>query len=108
MQWDKPPSCLDSAMERKAIEDGWNVNPVFTENIKGKKWKREPDPIKNNLPSISELVIQDLRSRKEMGIAKYGVALQPFNGRDALKDAYEEVLDLANYIRQVMYERDGK
>jgi len=30
----------------------------------------------------------------------------PFNGRDALKDAYEEALDLAMYLKQAMIERD--
>lgn len=108
MQWHEPPSCYDAAMEREAMKEGWKINPVFPENVPIAKWEREPDPVKNDMPSISDLVIRDLSLRKEMGITKYGVALQPFNGRDALKDAYEEVLDLANYIRQTMYERDGR
>ncbi|MEO6034334.1 MAG: hypothetical protein ABIQ35_03680 [Verrucomicrobiota bacterium] len=39
---------------------------------------------------------------------QWPVPLQPFNGRDALHDAYEEVLDLAQYFRQALYERDGR
>ena len=40
--------------------------------------------------------------------AKYGVGLQPHNGRDVLRDAYEEALDLCVYLRQAIFERDGK
>lgn len=29
----KPPSCLDSTYERRAIDQGMNSNPVFPENI---------------------------------------------------------------------------
>ena len=34
--------------------------------------------------------------------------LQAFNGRDSLKDAYEEALDLCVYLRTAIYEKDGK
>ena len=30
--WDNPPSCLDAAYERRAVEQGLNSNPVFDEN----------------------------------------------------------------------------
>lgn len=59
-------------------------------------------------PVIHELVMTDLGRRLEVGIETYGVPLRPHNGRDALLDAYEEVLDLACYLRQVLYERDGR
>lgn len=29
----KPPSCLDAAYERRAVEQGLERNPVFPENI---------------------------------------------------------------------------
>lgn len=38
------------------------------------------------------------------GIAKYGTPVQAFNGRSALWDAYEEVLDLAVYLKQRLEE----
>lgn len=61
----------------------------------------EPDPIPNdNEPSIHDLVIQDMKDRKAMGLAKYGTILQASNGRDPLLDAYQEALDLACYLRQ--------
>ena len=53
-----------------------------------------------------ELFLKDLKARYEEGVRRYCVALQPFNGRDALQDAYEEAIDLALYLRQAIYERD--
>jgi hypothetical protein len=68
----------------------------------------QPPPIHNDLPAIQRLVLADIELRWQQGIAKYGTALQPFNGRDALVDAYQEALDLVQYLRQAIYERDGK
>ena len=53
---------------------------------------------------ITELVIADLKARRELGIRKYGTTLQAFNGRSALIDAYQEALDLAQYLRQAIEE----
>lgn len=68
----------------------------------------EPAPTPNTEPAIYDLVIRDMAARDRFGHNKYGTRLQPFNGRDALKDAYEEVLDLAVYLRQLIYERDRR
>jgi hypothetical protein len=68
----------------------------------------EQPPVKNARPHIQDLVMADIAERKVQGIAKYGTALQGFNGRDALKDAYQEALDLVQYLRQALYERDLK
>jgi hypothetical protein len=65
----------------------------------------EPAPVHNfGAPSMHDLVIEDMKSRREMGLQKYGTILQANNGRNALKDAYEEVLDLAVYLRQKIEE----
>lgn len=66
----------------------------------------QPLPTPNHHPAIVDLVTADLESRRQLGIARYGTALQPYNGRDALRDAYEELLDGACYLRQQIYERD--
>ena len=55
---------------------------------------------------IAYLVIEDILERKKMGIKKYGTPLLPFNGRDALQDAYEEALDLCQYLKQAIEERN--
>lgn len=68
----------------------------------------QPPPVHNDRPAIQDLVIEDVKGRKVEGIAKYGTPLQGFNGRDALADAYQEALDLCQYLRQALYERDGR
>lgn len=67
----------------------------------------QPMPTKNAGPCIQDLVIADIEGRKVVGLQRYGTLLQPFNGRDALRDAYEEALDLAQYLRQAIEERDA-
>jgi len=66
--------------------------------------KPEPNPIKNDNVAVWDLVIQDMKDRDNTGLEKYGTRLQPFNGRNSLIDAYQEVLDLAVYLRQTIYE----
>lgn len=66
----------------------------------------QPLPVGNDLPVMHDLVIEDLRKRLEVGIKRYGQPLQPFNGRNALRDAYEEVLDLTVYLRQALWEAE--
>jgi hypothetical protein len=68
----------------------------------------QPDPKRNALPAVWDLVVADMVRRDQAGEAKYGVRLQPHNGRDVLRDAYEEALDLCVYLRSAIYERDNK
>ena len=63
-----------------------------------------PEP--NKWPHIHDLVIVDVSERKNLGTRRYGTPLQPFNGRSALQDAYEEALDLTAYLRQVSLEHE--
>jgi hypothetical protein len=73
--------------------------------------RHQPSPVSNNTdkyPYLWDLVRQDMNDREEYGSAKYGMRSQPFNGRDALIDAYQEALDLALYLRQAIFERDDK
>lgn len=55
-------------------------------------------------PAI-EHIRTDLRWRRHKGIQTYGESLQVDNGRDALLDLYEELLDAYAYSRQVCLER---
>jgi len=66
----------------------------------------EPVPITGKI-IILDLVKKDLIDRAETGNKKYGTYLMSHNGRDALMDAYQEVLDLAMYLRQKLYEEKG-
>lgn len=70
------------------------------------QFNKQVAPIKNTEPEVWALVQKDMEARNQFGKDKYGVALQPFNGRDVLQDAYEEALDLCVYLRQAIYERD--
>jgi hypothetical protein len=69
--------------------------------------QNQPEPTKNNLPHIWDLVIEDMKERDQKGKEIYNTNLQPFNGRDALVDCYQEALDLVVYLRQAIYERDN-
>jgi hypothetical protein len=47
-----------------------------------------------------------LKQRAEFGLAKYGVALKPWDKRNTVIDAIEEVLDLAVYLTKLQSERE--
>ncbi len=68
----------------------------------------QPPPQPSDRTAIQDLVIADIQERKRMGIAKYGTPLQAHNGRDALVDAYQEALDLCQYLRQAIEERGSQ
>ena len=70
--------------------------------------KEQRKPKKNKLPAVWDLVMQDMNNRDKEGLRKYNTRLQPFNGRDALTDCYQEALDLCVYLRQAIFERDKK
>jgi hypothetical protein len=48
---------------------------------------------------LDRLLAADMLARHEFGVAKYGVPLVANNGRDHLRDAYEEALDCVVYLR---------
>lgn len=68
----------------------------------------QPPPLRNTLPAVWDLVKRDMEARDNEGRRKYGVPLQPHNGRDPLIDLYQELLDAVAYCRQAIFERDGK
>lgn len=51
-----------------------------------------------------EEVVKDFRDRDEFGRSKHGVPLQPFNGRNALNDTKQEIMDAASYSYQMWEE----
>jgi hypothetical protein len=98
-------------------EHSWRCNvKAGVETVTAPSWeacgafdaKAQPAPTPNGLPRVHDLVLTDLEGRLAQGLRTYGVPLQPHNGRDALRDAYEEAIDLAFYLRQAIFERDGK
>ncbi len=68
--------------------------------------KPQQQPTESEELPVILRVMQDLLSRAETGVQKYGTPLKPNNGRDALLDAYQEALDLCMYLRQAIDERN--
>ncbi len=94
----KPFSALHEA-SKKAYEElkplREDVNPATS---------KEPTP-KGSGTDIVDLVKDDIEARAVVGEQSYGERLKAFNGRSGLTDAYQEVVDLTVYLRQVLEER---
>jgi hypothetical protein len=54
----------------------------------------------NEALALPEWLVADMAERHRAGVAKYGVPLRVWNGRDAVVDAYQEALDLVVYVQQ--------
>lgn len=81
--------------------------PNPTLNSSPAVWQVVIDDINQNFfysRDINPLVIQDMTDRDNWGRSKYGVPLQPFNGRDPLVDLYQEFLDAIVYTKQFLLE----
>lgn len=84
----------------KAREDAFQHETSASPEATG----AQPTP-KGQGVDITPLVIADLQARSAQGAKKYGEPLRADNGRDALMDAYQEALDLVQYLRQLIEER---
>lgn len=69
--------------------------------------KPQPKPISGKTP-VAEYVLKDIKARVKTGKLKYGTLLYTNNGRSALWDLYQELLDAVMYCRQVILEQEGK
>lgn len=61
-------------------------------------------PTPNDLPFAHDVLIEEIKKRRALGVEKYGTALQPCNGRDQKRDILDELLDAAVYIITLMLE----
>lgn len=68
------------------------------------KIQDQPPPVVNERKPVWQLVIEDMQERDRIGRMRYGTPLQSHNGRKPLIDAYQEILDMAVYIRQAIEE----
>lgn len=55
-----------------------------------------------SLDDDQSLLIADIEERRKVGVQRYGQGHRPFNGRDTLQDAYEEMLDHLVYLRSIV------
>jgi hypothetical protein len=51
---------------------------------------------------ITAQVMEDLKRRADLGVKKYGTTLNANNNDDFINHAYEEALDLAQYLKKEM------
>lgn len=86
---------------------GEDAHPSAKEHLKQREGD-QPLPIVSTRPFVQDEVLAYIERRKQVGIARYGTALQPHNGRDALLDLFEELVDAVNYTAQMLIERDGR
>lgn len=56
---------------------------------------------------VQDALIAAIEERKALGIERYRRPLETFNGRNALQDAKEELIDGAVYLQQVEMEWDA-
>tara|TARA_E500000318_G_C3366514_1_gene136765 strand:- start:239 stop:493 length:255 start_codon:yes stop_codon:yes gene_type:complete len=55
---------------------------------------------------LTEEIYQDLKDRSKRGLQKYGHYLEDNNYQDMLQHSYEEVLDLAQYLKKEINNRN--
>jgi hypothetical protein len=60
----------------------------------------EREKRENRKDNITYSVIDDLKSRSDRGIKKYNTTLCENNHQNMLQHAYEEALDLAQYLKK--------
>lgn len=94
--------------EKAKKREAWDeFHRRLTELPNSNPYTHEPPP-KPGKVVVLDLVLKDLQDRAEMGKEKYGTYLMTHNGRNTLMDAYQEALDLVMYLRQALYEQEGK
>ena len=64
-----------------------------------------PEPGKED---VVDRLIEEFKERRKKGTEHYGTSLKTFNGRNALKDALEEALDLCCYLMQAIMEDEKR
>ena len=68
---------------------------------------QQPKPIMNSEVAVWDLVMNDMDQRDKTGEKKYGVRLQPFNGRNSLVDLSQELMDAIVYCKQLFIELES-
>lgn len=61
-----------------------------------------PKPGKVNVQQVLSAAVLE---RMQYGIDKYGSPLETFNGRDPIRDVWEELVDALTYMTQIRLER---
>lgn len=97
---------LPGAPDAPDAPDAFDATPL-TPTRADRAGDRQPLPTPGR-QAVTDALIADLRARTALGIQRYGRPLETFNGRDAIHDALEEALDLAQYLKQAVLEDSAK
>lgn len=103
-QFSEATGCCDFCQQSYA---GYKMSAAFDHCSKSPLFdlpKEQPAPTPNTSVPVWELVIADMKAWDRLGRSRYGTPLQAGNGRNAMQDLYEELLDAAVYARQVIEE----
>lgn len=95
--------CREAGCGQRTAPGGETDLPPEVE-FEGDRGGREPAPLVGDGPSAHQKVRADTLARMKWGIEKYGTPLRPNNGRNPTQDGYEEALDLAAYLAQMLME----
>jgi hypothetical protein len=75
--------------------------PMVIEDFRN-GFMKEPEMSIEGYRNLVSKIVDDMHARDQFGRNKYGTPLQANNGRDSLKDSYEELLDAAVYLKQTI------
>ena len=90
-----------AAVPEPKPEENWlgrPVEPIVLRNLMAREGAAFLTPTTTRL-------YKDIVARTEMGFKKYGVRLTTHNGRNAVVDLYQEVLDGIQYVSQAQAEQ---
>ena len=105
--WDNSGSSSDIVRYRIANQEQAMRSTTKGENVENNSFAataKQAKPYGQGNPILG-MVLADLTNRALEGKEKYGEPLKAHNGRNALWDAYQEALDLAMYLRQLIQEQ---
>lgn len=120
------PTCPENATDRRVLNPpgsgmqdllehfGIGDKTYVVDESEPAMRKREGDqelPVPNDHPSCQERFMQrigkEMPARMALGRHRYGTLLQPLNGRNFMRDAFDELLDLSVYLEGVAFEREA-
>ena len=100
----QPPVQLDNPEIEPGFDSFVNVEDAHECKAEHAATSKQSAPKGSGSPILG-MVLADLTNRALEGKEKYGEPLKAHNGRNALWDAYQEALDLAMYLRQLIQEQ---
>ncbi len=97
----------DPGEELRVQREGYAPGPVPEPFEKAADRGGQPTPTHiPGEPSTHDLLMAEIEKRKALGLSRYGTILQAGNGRDALQDMLDELIDACVYLIQLKRERD--